>query len=333
MLRILFDGRRARHCRRGAAQKITIAAREVVVSAVRHSFAGCAAALGLGPAEIARLGIASLPTAAASGATCKITRSCISPAAQAGHARRHAPAITSCRSCGFRPAFKVAAPGIFFTTIPGGSHEVFGPRMALVATAFTRPCRAASVELRSPDPEVSPQVEQRLLVRSARRAPYDLAGTAWRSAAARIEAVRQGWDELYLMPRRPPLKLINGTGLTGALKSFGAAAVLGAPAPLRRAIIAEAIAPGRLISDGWQASQITDNETSPIGRDVSPELDLHYGRAGEPQRRGRPHMAPCRHRRAARGRRLGDAGVVSANTNLTVVMIAERVAEFMRRQG
>ena len=43
-------------------------------------------------------------------------------------------------------------------------------------------------------------------------------------------AVRDCFEEIYLMPRVAPLKLINGTGSSGVAKAVGAMAVLAAPA-------------------------------------------------------------------------------------------------------
>jgi 5-(hydroxymethyl)furfural/furfural oxidase len=224
-------------------------------------------------------------------------------------------------------------PGDLFLYFTGRvSPKAFGRGMALVAAALYAPMSRGFVKLRSPDPEVSPQVEQRLLSDplDARR----MVLAARRGEALLLDpAVRKGWDELYLMPRRPPLKLINGTGATGAFKSLGAAAVLAAPAPVRRAVIAQAISPGRLISNGRTTSQIGDDEIiAASGAMFHPSSTCMMGAREDTNAVVDSTCAV----HGIEGLRVADASVmprvVSANTNLTVVMIAERVAEFMRRR-
>jgi choline dehydrogenase-like flavoprotein len=262
-LRILFEGRRASGvvARRGA-ENFTIAARTLVVSGGAIYSPALLLRSGLGPvSKLQRLGIAVVADLPGVGHNLQNHSQLhfgltLPPDSRVADATRYY--IMSAMR--FSSGLEGCPPGDMFLYFTGRvSPKAFGRGMALVATALYAPMSRGFVKLRSPDPEVSPQVEQRLLSDPLDARRMILA--ARRGEALLLnQAVRQGWDELYLMPRRPPLKLINGTGLTGALKSFGAAAVLGAPAPLRRAIIAEAIAPGRLISDGWQASQITDDE-------------------------------------------------------------------------
>ena len=73
-------------------------------------------------------------------------------------------------------------------------------------------------------------------------------------------AVRQCFEEIYLMPRQAPLKLINGTGLAGVFKAAGATAVLTAPTPLRSAVIDAAIKPERLVASDDAIKPISDDE-------------------------------------------------------------------------
>src|ERR1051325_6007302 len=92
-------------------------------------------------------------------------------------------------------------PGDLFLYFTGRvSPETFGRGMALVAAALYAPVSRGTVTLRSPDPEVSPQVDQRLLSDplDARRM---ILAAKHGEALLLDPAVRQGWDELYLMPQ------------------------------------------------------------------------------------------------------------------------------------
>jgi 5-(hydroxymethyl)furfural/furfural oxidase len=145
-------------------------------------------------------------------------------------------------------------------------------------------------------------------------------------------AVRKCFDEIYLMPRQAPLKLINGTGLSGIAKAIGATAVLAAPAPLRRAMIGAAIKPGRLVADGTSTYPISDDDIlDATGASFHPASTCAIGAADDPMAVVDPQ---CRVY-GVEGLRVADASVmpniVSANTNMPTIMIAERVAEFMRR--
>ena len=211
------------------------------------------------------------------------------------------------------------------------SPKAFGPRMAMVAAALYAPFSRGLVRLRSADPNTPPHVEQCLLSdpRDARRMIL---------AARRAEelllapSVRSCFDEIYLMPRRPPLKLINGSGLAGALQATTATAVLAAPRLLRRLVLDAAIKPGRRIAHGIRNSPLTDKEIlQASGAMFHPSSTCAIG---APEDSMAVVDAECRVY-GVEGLRVADASVmpsiVSANTNMTTVMIGERVAGFIRR--
>ena len=211
------------------------------------------------------------------------------------------------------------------------STKSFGPRMAMVAACLYTPVSRGFVALRSADPNAPLKVEQRLLsdpldakrmIMSVRHAEHLLLDPA----------VRKCFEEIYLMPRQAPLKLINGTGLSGVAKAIGATAVLAAPAPLRRAMIGAAIKPGRLVADGTATYPISDDDIlDATGASFHPASTCAIGAADDPMAVVDPQ---CRVY-GVEGLRVADASVmpniVSANTNMPTIMIAERVAEFMRR--
>jgi 5-(hydroxymethyl)furfural/furfural oxidase len=210
------------------------------------------------------------------------------------------------------------------------STRSFGPRMAMLAACLYTPVSRGSVTLRSADPTVPPVVEQCLLAD-----PLDakrMFMSVRRAERLLLEpAVRQCFEEIYLMPRQAPLKLINGTGLPGLAKAAGATAVLAAPAPLRRAVIGAAIKPGRLVAGEGATRPISDEEIlDATGASFHPTLTCAIGAESDPIAVVDPY---CRVY-GVEGLRVADASVmpkiVSANTNMPTIMIAERVAEFMR---
>ena len=132
------------------------------------------------------------------------------------------------------------------------------------------------------------------------------------------------------MPRQAPLKLINGTGLSGVAKAIGATAVLAAPAPLRRAMIGAAIKPGRLIADEKSTYPISDDEIlDSTGASFHPASTCAIGAADDPMAVVDPQ---CRVY-GADGLRVADASVMpvipNAPLNATVLAIAEKAASLI----
>jgi choline dehydrogenase-like flavoprotein len=211
------------------------------------------------------------------------------------------------------------------------SPRSFGPRVAMVAACLYAPVSRGFVALRSADPSVPPRLEQRLLddPLDAQRMIISV-----RTALSLLlePAVRQNFEEIYLMPRLAPLRLINGTGWSGAARALGATAVLAAPPALRRAAIGRAIAPGRLVADKTNSYPIPDEEIlAASGSSFHPSSTCAIGPPDNPLAVVDPH---CRVY-GVEGLRVADASVmpriVAANTNTPTMMIAERVAEFIRQ--
>ena len=128
------------------------------------------------------------------------------------------------------------------------------------------------------------------------------------------------------------MRLINSTGPSGWLKGAAATAVLVAPPGLRRFAIGAAIKPGRLVADDAAVSRLSDEEILVAsGAMFHPSSTCAIGTETDPMAVVDPQ---CRVY-GVEGLRVADASVmpqiVSANTNMTAIMIGERVAEFIRR--
>jgi choline dehydrogenase-like flavoprotein len=335
VLRILFDGQRVTGIlAERAGARITIAAREVVVSAGGIHSPAVLLRSGIGPAEdLRKLGIAVVADRRGVGRNYQNHPQLhfampLKPGTRMPASAQHY-IMTSQRFSSGLPGF---GRGDLFHYYTGRvSTRSFGPRMAMLAACLYTPVSRGFVALRSADPGVPPVVEQCLLAD-----PLDakrMIMSVRRAESLLLEpTVRRCFEEIYLMPRQAPLKLINGTGLAGVFKGAGATAVLAAPAPLRRAVIGAAIKPGRLVATADTIRPVSDEEIlQATGASFHPASTCAIGAENDPMAVVDPH---CRVYGVA-GLRVADASVmpkiVSANTNMPTIMIAERVAEFMRK--
>jgi choline dehydrogenase-like flavoprotein len=335
VLRITFDGTRVSGivAERGG-ETITIAAREVVASAGAVHSPALLLRSGVGPAEELRaLGIAITADRQGVGRNYQNHPQMHFAMTLKANSRLRADAqhyiMTSQR---FSSRLEGCPKGDLFHYYCGRvSPKRFGLRMAMVAACLYAPVSRGVVALRSADPNAPLRVEQRLL-----SDPLDAKRMimAVRHAERLLLApsVRDCFEEIYLMPRLAPLRLINGVGMSGAAKAIGATAVLAAPATLRRAMIGAAIKPGRLIADEAATYAMSDDEIlAASGASFHPSSTCAIGAADNPSAVVDPE---CRVY-GVRGLRVADASVmpqiVSANTNMPTIMIAERVAEFMRQ--
>ena len=315
-------------------ETVILSASEVVVCAGAVHSAALLLRSGIGPAaELKALGIESVSDRPGVGKNYQNHSllhfaMTLKPQSRLAHADRHYT-ITSLR---FSSNLEGCPAGDLFLYFVGRvSARPFGTGMGMIAAALYVPYSRGSVTLRSRDPEVPPAVSQRLLTdpRDAKRMV-----TATRLAEALINepSVRDCFEEAYLLPRDPPLRLINGTGAVGAVKAFAAATVLRAPTTLRRAVIGRAIRPGRLIADrNGTGPPLTDAEIlAASGTMFHPSCTCAIGRADDPMAVVDPE---CRVYGGA-GLRVADASVMpsvpGANTNFPTIMIAERVADFIR---
>ncbi len=334
-LRVTFDGAHvAGVVIERAGEEKTIATRAVVVSAGAIHSPALLLRSGIGPAEdLRKLGITVAADRPGVGrnyqnhAQLHLSMT-LKPGSRLPAAAQHY-IMTGLR---FSSGLEGCAAGDLFHYFTGRvSNKLFGRRMAMVAVALYEPVSRGVVALRSSDPSAPLHIEQRLL-----SDPLDAQRMiiAARHAQSLLfdPAVRSCFEEIYLMPRQAPLRLINGTGLSGAVKAIGATAVLASPGRLRRAVIGAAIKPGRLIADAAATYPMSDDDIlDASGAMFHPSSTCAIGAADSPMAVVDPQ---CRVY-GIDGLRVADASVmpriVSANTNIPTMMIAERVAEFIRK--
>jgi 5-(hydroxymethyl)furfural/furfural oxidase len=315
-------------------ETVMLSASEVVVCAGAVQSAGLLLRSGIGPAtELKAIGIEPVANRAGVGKNYQNHSllhfaMTLKPQSRLAQADRHYT-ITSLR---FSSNLEGCPPGDLFLYFIGRvSARPFGTGMGMIAAALYAPYSRGSVTLRSRDPDVPPAVSQRLLT-DPRDAKRMVMATRMAEALINEPSVRDCFEEAYLLPRDPPLRLINGTGAVGSVKAFAAATVLGAPTTLRRAVVGRAIRPGRLIADGsGSGPPLTNAEIlAASGTMFHPSCTCAIGRAVDPMAVVDPE---CRVYGVA-GLRVADASVMpsvpSANTNFPTIMIAERVADFIR---
>jgi len=334
LLRVLFEGRRVTGVlvERAGEQK-AIAAREVVISAGGIHSPAVLLRSGIGPAEdLRKLGIAIVADRRGVGRNYQNHPQLhfampLKPASRIPASAQHY-IMTSQRFSSGLPG--CARGDLLHYYTARVSTRSFGPRVAMMAACLYAPVSRGSVSLRSADPAVPPVVQQCLLA-DPLDAKRMIMSVRHAERLLLEPGVRECFEEIYLMPRQAPLKLINGTGVSGLVKAVGATAVLAAPAPLRRAMIGTAIKPGRLVAADAAAASIADEEIlDATGASFHPTSTCAIGAETDPMAVVDPY---CRVY-GVEGLRVADASVmpkiISANTNMPTIMIAERVAEFMR---
>ena len=311
----------------------TIEAPEVVISAGGVNSAAILLRAGIGPAqELKALGIAPVADRAGVGKNYQNHSQMhfalkLKPQARLGAERRHY--IMSA----LRASSKLeGAPAGDLCIYLGGrvSGRSFGPHMGIVAAALYHPFSRGSVSLQSPAFDALPKIDQRLLSdpRDAQRMAI-----VGRLAASLIcgPELKASLSEAYLLPREPPLRLVNGVGLVGEVKALGAGFVMGLPDSLRQAIMSRVLAPGRLITGRDGIKPLRDEEfVRAAGGMFHPAGTCAIGAADDPMAVVDPR---CRVY-GVDGLRVADASVMpqipSANTNIPTIMIGERAADFIR---
>ena len=329
-----FDGTRVTGVvvERGGETK-AIAAREVVISAGGINSPGILLRAGIGPAnELRRLGIAPVADRPGVGRNFQNHSHMhfavkLAPQSRLDRSRRHY-IMTSLRASSGLPDCPAGDLFLYF----GGrvSGRDFGTQMGIVAAALYYPFSRGNVSLQSSDPDAPLRIDQRLLSdpRDAQR--MAIVGRLAESLI-RDAALKDSISEAYLLPREPPLRLCNGVGLAGLVKAIGASAVLGSPAPLRRAILSQALKPGRMIAGAPGLAPASDAEfLQAAGGMFHPAGTCAIGAPDDPLAVVDPQ---CRVY-GVQGLRVADASVMpqipSANTNIPTIMIGERAADFIR---
>jgi choline dehydrogenase-like flavoprotein len=308
-------------------------ASEVVLCAGAINSAAILLRAGIGPAdELQRIGITPVADRPGVGRNYQNHSllhfaMTLDPGSRLSHGDRHYT-VTSLR---FSSGLEGCPAGDLFLYFVGRvSNRPFGTCMGMIAAALYAPFSRGTVTLQSPEPKTPPRISQRLLTdpRDARRM---VLATRFAEELIVDQTVRGCFQETYLLPRDPPLRLVNGTGALGAVKAIAATAVLRSPPPLRRAVLERAIRPGRVVADRNGHQPLSDAEIlQASGTMFHPSCTCAIGA----QHNRMAVVDPECRVYGVRGLRVADASamprVPSANTNTQTLGIAERVADFIR---
>lgn len=332
--RILFDGTRARAAvvRRGA-DTTTIHARDIVLSAGAIHSPTILLRSGVGVAQdLAAFGIATVAERTGVGRQLQ-NHPYMNIALTLGPGERVPERVRSIALAGVRLSSGLdgCPPSDLLIFVLGrASGRAFGPDVALVGASIYAPCSRGRVTLASADPAARPRVAFNLL-QDPRDPPRMLMATRYLEDLVNETAVIENYKDAFLMPAIMALNQLNRPGPVGALMAAGAKFVLNAPAPLTRFVLGRSLRPGRWLANRTTRTRLTDEEilasVAPMGH---PTSSCSMGRADDPAAVVDPQGRVI----GVQNLRVVDASVMpsvpSANTNLTTIMLAERMADLIR---
>ncbi len=247
----------------------------------------------------------------------------------ASHLRRFA--IAGIRLSSHEPGAPAADLLLFL--IGRVSPRGYGPDLAMFGAALYSPHSRGAVTLMSADVDEPPRIEFRMF-EDPRDPPRMLKAARFAESLLLEPAVAGTYNDAFLLPPVMSLQQFNRPGVAGMVLATAAKAALNAPSLVSRAIIGNAIRAGRWFANRNRRSALTDAEllgaAAPMAHPIG---TCAIGRTDNP-------MAvvdqACRVHGVG-GLRVVDASVMpripSANTNLPTMMIAERVAEIIRKKG
>lgn len=223
------------------------------------------------------------------------------------------------------------AADLLMFTIGRVSPRDYGTDAAMVGCALYAPFSRGAVSLTSADFTVPPRTDFRLL-EDPRDAPRMLVAARFVESLLCSPAVVATYDDAFLLPPVMSLHQFNRPGVSGNILAGAAKAVLNAPPTISRQIIGRVIRPGKWFANKRKRRALSDGELLSAAAPMAhPVGTCSMGRPDDP-------MAVVDRYCCVYGMdnlRIVDASVMpripSANTNLPTIMIAERVADLIRR--
>lgn len=331
---VLFDGKRARGVRaRHDGETLELRAREVILCGGAIHSPALLMRSGVGPAaDLRPLGIAPVADRPGVGRNLQnhvfihIGVTVARGARQPARLRNYGIAVIR---------FSSGGPGcppadLMVSTIGRISTGLIGTRAGLLTAKLYAPFSRGAVRLRTADPEAPPEIDFRLL-----DDPRDMARMTQAANVAGALLCAPGvtplLPEAFMLPPEPPLQQLNRPGLMGPLMTGLAAAVLEAPAPLRRAALARMFGTERMLDrragPAPFSAELVRGSATPmfhVAGTCAIGGDRDAAAVVDPQ---------CRVRGVA-GLRVIDASVMPvvprANTNIPTIMVAERAVDLVR---
>lgn len=333
--RVLFDGRRATGAEIVApgGETVTVAAQEVVIAAGAIHTPALLLRSGVGPAE--ELRALGAPVAADRRGVGRnlmehpsiAVATWLPPAVRERDPGEHHEQAIWRYSSGLAgtPAGDMHAALL----ARSGWHAV-GLRTGSLFFWVNKSCSRGSVRLASVDPAVGPIVDFRML--SDERDLIRLKAALRMGAEALLDPAMDGArDVVFPASYTPRVAKIATPGAWNALQRGSLAAMLDVAGPLRAALVHAVVTQGitirGLLSDDDALNAFVLRN---VGGTWHPSGTCRMGRADDPDAVTSPTGAVI----GVEGLRVADASLMPsiprANTNMPTIMIAERVAAFMR---
>jgi len=212
------------------------------------------------------------------------------------------------------------------------SPRSHGTDLAMLGAALYSPCSRGEVTLASACAEAPPRIAFRMF-EDPHDPPRMLKAARFAESLLFADGVNACYHDAFLLPPVMSLQQFNRPGLAGSLLALAAKAVLNAPSPITRAILARRVRPGRWIANRRKRAPAIDSELIAAAAPMAhPVGTCAIGRAGDPMAVVDDH---CRVQGIA-NLRVIDASVMpripSANTNLPTIMVAERASALIRSE-
>ena len=249
--RIQFEGQTAVGAlvRRADGSMETIRARETIVSAGAIHSPALLMKSGVGPAaQLAECGIAVVADSPSVGSNLQ-NHLFVHLGAVVRREARHDPAMRRYVLAGARISSRLGNTpegDIFIAFMSRTSGHATGNHLGMLAAALYAPFSRGTVRLDRTNPQGPPVVDFNLLD-DPRDTSRMIEAARFARALLRHPEVVAVTTEPFILPPNPPIRLLSRPGLRSRLLNDLIAATLSLGAPLRRAVLRHALAPGKLL--------------------------------------------------------------------------------------
>jgi 5-(hydroxymethyl)furfural/furfural oxidase len=331
---LTFDGKRCTGVRvRAGGATEGLKANEVIVSAGSLQSPALLLRSGIGPAaQLNEFGIKLVADRAGVGQNLHEHPTCI----LAAHLRYNGMQDAGLRAAGnaaLRHSSKLdgCPPHDFYMAIANKvSWHPLGTRIGGAVVAVVKPYSRGAVTLKSADPVVNPRVAFHVLederdmarMKMGLRMFYDIFCSP---------AVREVTTETFPAAFSARVRELNMETRANWWKSFAGSLLMDLPGPFRRAALRTLIAPGPTMEDIFATDETLESWIRENCRGFfHPVGTCRFGAADDPK----AVVDPAGRVHGVEGLRVVDASVmpaiVRANTNLTAIMIGEKIADMVK---
>lgn len=331
---LVFDGTRCTGVRvQTGEDRETLSAKEIIVSAGALQSPALLMRSGVGPAEHLRTyGIEIVADRAGVGRNLHEHPTCI----LAAHLRFNGMQPAALRAAGnmalrYSSKHGDCPPHDFYVAIANKvSWHPLGNRIGGAIAAVVKPYSRGAVTLQSADPTINPRVAFHVMEDNRDMARMKMALRLFYEIF-RSDAVRQVTTEAFPAAFSARVRKLNMETRANWWKSFAGSILMDMPGPVRRAALKTLIAPGPSLDDIFATDASLESWIRQNCRGFfHPVGTCRFGREDDPM----AVLDPAGRVYGVEGLRVADASVMPAvtraNTNLTAIMIGEKVADLIK---